>query len=498
MRRVVLYARVSKLSATDRARGDAKSVDQQLDLLTALADRERVQVVAVHRDDGISASAFARGKAREGWQDVMGLIVSGAVDELWLWEQSRSTRDRPVYAALMAACEAKDVKICVNGRVLDPSDPDDAFHLDLGNALAVRESAMTAKRLRRDVAARAAQGLPAGRIPYGYRRTYDEYTHAVTAQEPCPVTGPIVRELARRTLAGEALYRLAAEMTERGVPSPETWRHRRQGKTDFWRPWRPDHVRDVVLSPSAAGLRVHRAGKLDEMIVPGRWEALIKTDDHIALKAKLTDPKRRTWTDASAKHLLTGLAVCGECGGEIRRISNRGTPSYACVGRRHGPPGDGRRFCVARRIDLVDRFVTDVIAARLSSPDVLDVWTADPSDDVQAAQREAAVLNVELAELREAKKARRISLGSFLEFEPDLLARLAEAERRARPVAVPPLVAELAGPEATARWEQLELEQQRAVIRLLCTVRIMRRPESQRGSRTFDPTLIKIEWRGAT
>src|SRR5215207_7865248 len=440
MRRVVLYARVSKLSATDRARGDAKSVDQQLDLLTALADRERVQVVAVHRDDGISASAFARGKAREGWQDVMGLIVSGAVDELWLWEQSRSTRDRPVYAALMAACEAQDVKICVNGWVLDPSDPDDAFHLDLGNALAVRESAMTAKRLRRDVAARAVQGLPAGRIPYGYRRTYDEYTHAVTTQEPCPVTGPIVRELARRTLAGEALYRLAAEMTERGVPSPETWRHRRQGKLDFWRPWRPDHVRDVVLSPSAAGLRVHRAGKLDEMIVPGRWEALIKTDDHIALKAKLTDPKRRTWTDASAKHLLTGLAVCGECGGEIRRISNRGTPSYACVGHRHGPPGDGRRFCVARRI----------------------------------------------------------SLGSFLEFEPDLLARLAEAERRARPVAVPPLVAELAGPEATARWEGLELEQQRAVIRLLCTVRIMRRPESQRGSRAFDPTLIKIEWRGAT
>jgi DNA invertase Pin-like site-specific DNA recombinase len=493
----VLYARVSKLSAADRARGDAKSVEQQLALLRALAEREGVQVVAVHRDDGVSASAFARRKAREGWQDVMGLIVSGAVSELWLWEQSRSTRDRPVYAALMAACEAQDVKISLDGRLLDPSDPDDAFHLDLGNALAVRESAMTAKRLRRDVAARAAQGLPAGRIPYGYRRAYDDYTHAVTAQEPCPVTGPIVRELARRALAGEALYRLAADMTERGVPSPETWRHRRQGDTEFWRPWRPDHVRDVVLSPSAAGLRVHRAGKPDETIVPGQWAALIATDEHVALKAKLTDPTRRTWTDASAKHLLTGLAVCGECGGEVRRISNRGTPSYACVGRRHGPPSDGRRFCVARRIDLVDRFVTDVIVARLSSPDVLDVWAADPADDVQAAQQEVVALNAELAELREAKKDRRISLRSFLEFEPDLLSRLSEAERRAQPVAVPPLVVELAGPEAAARWERLELEQKRAVIRLLCTVRITRRPESQRGMRTFDPTLIKIEWRRA-
>jgi hypothetical protein len=146
---------------------------------------------------------------------------------------------------------------------------------------------------------------------------------------------------------------------------------------------------------------------------------------------------------------------------------------------------------------LVDRFVTDVIVARLSSPDVLDVWAADPADDVQAAQQEVVALNAELAELREAKKDRRISLRSFLEFEPDLLSRLSEAERRAQPVAVPPLVVELAGPEAAARWERLELEQKRAVIRLLCTVRITRRPESQRGMRTFDPTLIKIEWRRA-
>jgi hypothetical protein len=394
----------------------------------------------------------------------------------------------------MAACEAQDVKIGLDGRILDPRDPDDAFQLDLGMALAVRESALTAKRINRDVTARAAEGLPAGRIPYGYRRTYDDYTHAVIAQEPCPTTGPIVRELARRVLAGEALYRLARDMTTRGVPSPETWRHHRQGDTEFHRPWRPDHVRDVVLSPSAAGLRVHRAGKPDELIVPGKWEALISADDHRALRAKLTDPTRRSWTDASAKHLLTGLAVCGECGGEIRRISNRGCESYACVGHRHSPVGEGPRFCVARRMDLVDRFVTDVIVARLSAPDLLDVWTADQGDDMQAAQREVQVLSAELDELRAAKKARRISLASFLEFEPDIMDRLGEAERRARPVAVPSLITEAAGPDAAARWERLELEQRRAVIRLLATVRIMRRADSEKGRRTFEPDLIKIEW----
>ena len=84
--------------------------------------------------------------------------MSGEVDELWVWEVSRASRDRPVYAALIGACMAQDVKITVNGRVHDPNDPDDAFMLDLGAALAVKESALTSKRIRRDVAARAAAG----------------------------------------------------------------------------------------------------------------------------------------------------------------------------------------------------------------------------------------------------------------------------------------------------------------------------------------------------
>ena len=86
----------------------------------------------------------------------MEVIPSGRVDEPRVWEVSRATRDRAVYAALIGACTVEDVKITVNGRVHDRNDPDDAFMLDLGAALAVKESALTSKRIRRDVAARAA------------------------------------------------------------------------------------------------------------------------------------------------------------------------------------------------------------------------------------------------------------------------------------------------------------------------------------------------------
>ena len=71
------------MSRADRTRGDAKSVAQQLDVLCGLAVREGVQVVAVFRDDGISASSFAHGAVREGWVQTMEVITSGQVDELW-------------------------------------------------------------------------------------------------------------------------------------------------------------------------------------------------------------------------------------------------------------------------------------------------------------------------------------------------------------------------------------------------------------------------------
>jgi DNA invertase Pin-like site-specific DNA recombinase len=75
-RRAVIYGRVSQ----DRSEG--KSVDDQLAECRAWAQREGWQVIVEHRDDGISASRYANGKVRPGWQSVMDLITVGEVDLL--------------------------------------------------------------------------------------------------------------------------------------------------------------------------------------------------------------------------------------------------------------------------------------------------------------------------------------------------------------------------------------------------------------------------------
>jgi hypothetical protein len=103
---------------------------------------------------------------------------------------------------------------------------------------------------------------------------------------------------------------------------------------------------------------------------------------------------------------------------------------------------------VSRKQEWLDTYVTDVIIERLSQPDELDVFSVDDTDDIHAAQRALAALRAELTELRQAKKAGQISLSSFLAFEPDLLAKIDDAQQRSAAAAgVPPLLVDTAGPD---------------------------------------------------
>ena len=367
VRRAIIYARISKLprDAGQRSRGErveGKSVDQQIDELTAIALREGVEIVAVRRDDGISASRYGARRTREGWREVMSRIADDTVDELWVWEISRATRDRPVWAALVSACLAHDVKISVGGKLHDPHDPDDGFMLDLGAALAVRESAMNSKRIRRDVAARAAQGLPHGKIPYGYRRDL---------RQPHPGTDPPrtrPRNRADRARAGPpdpgrrgASTRSPSSSTPAAYPAPKPSACAASATPALGGHGDQDQVRDVVLSPTSAGRRIHRGVVLAG--VTASWEPLISASDHALLVEKLCDPSRRSWKDASVKHLLTCLAYCGVCGAPVRRtVNNRDKyANYSCS----GGPG---KFCVARKQQWVDTYVTDVVIERLRNP----------------------------------------------------------------------------------------------------------------------------------
>ena len=470
--RAVLYGRVSK---------QGPSVDDQLRELHARAKQQDWELkFRDFRDDGISASPYAKGKPRPDWQAVMELITSGAVEVLVVWEISRTTRDRAVWAALIAACIERQVSIDVSGRMHDPTDPDDAFMLDFGAIKGFHESATISKRVNRSVRGRVSAGRPHGKLHYGYRREYDPHTGALLRQVPDEAQAQVMREIARRLLAGETLYMVAAGLNRRGVPSPGAVRNARHGRTAA-PPWTPLDVRTRALSPTLAGLLVHRKVVVGE----GGWPAVITVTEHRALVALLTDPARSTWRAGGSRHLLPGIATCGVCGGAIRRFKNNGLPAYNC----------GVNFCVSRRQDWVDAFVEETVLARLERPDIAELL-AETRDDPEAdeAATELEELRARLAGFVEsAANPHGISAASLAAIEARLIPAIVDAERRATVLRLPPIVADQVGSRARAGWAELSMPQRRQLVRALVDVRIHR--SDKPGSRYFDPSKVEIIWK---
>jgi site-specific DNA recombinase len=463
--RVAIYTRVSQDSR------DARSVAEQETECRAWCDREGWDVTGVWTDNDRSASKYAR-KARPQWQALTDRLESGGgVDLLVVWEPSRATRDRRVWAALAATCEAAGVRIGCNGRVYDLEDPDDAFQLDLFFALAARESGATSKRVQRSVRANAESGRPHGRVLYGYERKYEPDPSGkprFVAQLPHPETAPIVGEMARRVLAGETTYAVAQDLNARGVPSP------------FYsaRGWLPEQVKRLCVNPAYAGLRVHRGAVIGTAV----WPGIISEADHLALVAKLNDPARRTVRDPSIKHLLSGIAMCGKegCSETVRVGNNRGNKSYHC-----------RDFHVARLEHLVDEVVEEVMVTRLERMDLAALLDTEDTE-ARAAADEAAELRDRLTGFYDQAAAGELSPAALARIEPQMLEKIRMAERRVSKAMRSPLLAGVVGPKARELWAELSMPQRREIIRLLVDVRII---PAGRGRRTFDPALVDVQWK---
>lgn len=482
-RRAVIYGRVSKL-APGVTHG--RSVDSQIELGLAWANREGVTVVGVHRDDG--ASAYNTKAKRAGWREVMAALTLGEANELWAWEVARASRDRDVWTKLIRTCQANDTILTINDRSHDPNDPDDAFMLDLMAALAIRESAQTQKRILRDVRRLAEQGRPHGKLPWAYTREYDPKTGQLLKQVPNPDTAPVLREMARRYLGGESMYAIARDLNARGVPSPETLRQRRKHGPDH--PpidWRPGEVKEQLVSPTNAGLRTHNG----EVVAQAAWDPILTAEEHAQLRAQLVRPGQTNWRDGGARHLLTGIATCGVCGAKIRAVKNRGYPSYACAGL----TGNGST-CVARVEKPVDALVTYRAVLRLQDEQLVERLAQLQAESNRSAG-EAVRSVVELkGRLRRFEESAASSLDpraveSFARVVADISdqLRVAEAAVEAAGV-VSPLLLSVAGPDAPERWAGLSVAQQRQIVRILFRV-VIHKSSRKRGARGFDDSTIE-------
>ena len=470
-----VYNRVS-----DDRKGRSKSPQEQNEENLAACRDQGWAVRATYTEpDSASASRFAT-KIREEWERFLRDLDAGKIAVLVVWETSRSSRRMAPFVQLLDACRDRGVLIHVTShdRTYDPRQWRDRKTLLEDGIDAEGESEKTSQRIRRSHRGRAAAGLPAGRLLYGYRREYD-YDDAgkrhFLRQVPREDQAAIVREAFARFAAGESMHAICEDFNRRGVPV--AWRIAR--RPDIPVQWDAIRLRQMLENPGYIAKRTVDTRNGGQVIGAAAWPALVDEKTFWACQRRLEDNRLRRGLqpgDVRDKWLLSGVGRCDTCGAYLRCVPNHDHRLvYQCRGR-GGDPRLGR-FCTTVVAEPFEMYVVGTVIERLSLPDARDLFTRDRSAGAaEAAEAAAALLakKVELEDLHQLAEQGKLTMAALARHEPRLEAEIAALEEQARSRVAPVVLDMLDAPDVAARWEQLSLAQRKELLLNVADIRLLK------------------------
>jgi hypothetical protein len=186
------------------------------------------------------------------------------------------------------------------------------------------------------------------------------------------------------------------------------------------------------------------------------------------------------------------IVVCDVCSGPMSvRYGRAPEGEYWCRDRSH---------VRVPKIEL-EAYLDKVVCAYLARPDVIAELrrSRDGDAELQQVADLLAEARGELAELRAAVGAGRLTVASLIAAEPGQLAQIERLEQRERELAAPPALAALISPgrDAKRRWKAAPVAAKREVARMLLApgilgqVRIAKAPTP--GHRV--PVEQRVIWR---
>eukprot|EP00752_Nemacystus_decipiens_P015336 g13669.t1 len=441
--------------AEETARSDrqsAASVEDQVRLCRQAAAREGWEIVQVFADYALSGAHAA---SRPGLQALLAAVEGGdagdgrPADLVVAESIDRLARDQEDIAGLWKRCRFHGVEIrtVADGLV-------DELAIGFKGTLSALYLKDLAAKTHRGLAGVVASGRAAAAPAFGYRRR-----HALDAagqpiaglQEIDPEQAAIVVRIFEDYAAGVSPRAIAHALNAEGAPAPRadgwaqnTIQGNRARGTGILnnrlyvgeRVWN----RQRFVKDPATGKRVARLNPEREWVVE-LAPALAIVDRALWDRAKAIQDaaggKRRPGKRPAPrpKHLLSGLIVCGLCGGTVSTINR---DRYGC--RTHKEKGTCRNDRMAPRAEI-ERRVLDALKDRLATPELVGEF-------VRAYHRERARLAADARRSAEADRKR------FAEIERALARHLETIE------------AGLFSPAVKAKIEALEGERAALAARL--------------------------------
>ena len=443
-------------------------VDRQREDCERRAAERGWDIMAVHEDNDITAKGT---KKRPGFEAMMADVERGDIGYVVAWSLDRLQRNRRDELRLYEACQRQGVILSlVKGADLDFSTAAGRLVADSLGSVARYEIEMKSERQERAQRQAAEQGKRSGgRKPFGY---------AADGMTPIEPEASAVRAAYRDYLSGVPLARVAQRWNDAGLVSGQERWGRRKGELSTWT---GRTVHDVLRNPRYAGLRAYKG----EIVAEAVWPALVTEDVWRATVAKMASRGTNTSRKPHSR-LLSGMARCGVCGAPAWSggAARRGKAGYRCS----SAMGHFARMAVP-----CDEYVSAVMVARLSRPDAADLLRASETVDTAAMHEESQALRERLDGVAVEFADGSLTAAQLRTITERLRERIAGLEMAMADAGRVDLLGPVvSADDIQAAWDRLPLGHRRAIVDTLCTVTL--HPPG-RGTRTFRPESVSIEWK---
>jgi site-specific DNA recombinase len=459
--RAAIYARIS-----DDKEGAGLGVARQEQDCRELCDRRDWTVADVYADNDRSAYS---GKPRPGYQRLLEDAKAGSIDAIVAWHTDRLHRSPRELETFIETVEGAGIRIeTVRAGILDLATPAGRMIARQLGTVARYESEHKSERQSRKALEIATNGGVAG----GGTRAFGFEADRTTIREN---EADIIRELAKRLLAGETMRALCVDLNDRGITSPAGTR------------WQPSPLRRMLRSARISGQREHHG----EIVADAQWPAIITKEQTARIRSIFADPSRQM-TRAPRRYLLKGLLRCHACGAVlVSRPREDGERRYVCA---RGPQyvGCGKTYVLA---EPLEEFVTEAVLWRLDTPALADVLKRQEGDTPDAWQQQTDEITGRLDELATAFAAGAISMREWLAARQPLQQRLETSQRQVRRNTSVSLLAPYTGSQGLLRkqWPALSLERRHAIISAVLSHVVV--GPGRRGFNRFDPARFELVWR---
>ena len=371
-----IYVRLSKEDGdvAGASKAESNSISNQRELIRDfLKDKEDIVVVSERVDDGYSGSSFERPSFKLMMED----IKKGVVDCVVVKDLSRFGReyiDSGRYIErLFPAMGVRFIAVNDHYDSLKGDGQGDEILVSFKNLINDAYCRDISMKIRSHLEVKRKNGEFIGAFaPYGYQKDGEDRHRLVVDA----YAAGVVRDIFRMKLHGMSQDAIAGKLNRDGVLSPMEYKNsmginfRTVFRVKAASGWSPVAVRRILENEVYIGNLVQgrqstpnhkvkksiRKDKGDWVRVEKNHEPVVSERD-FAVVQKLLGMDTRTAPDKEGVYLLSGIAVCGDCGAPmVRKVSSVNGKRYCyyiCSGHKAGGSCGPHRIPVQALEDAV-------------------------------------------------------------------------------------------------------------------------------------------------